>query len=118
MPIGHLRFLAIAVCAMLINAAQAQATWVLEGAKIYPAPDMTPINGGKVVIAGTKIKAIPAPSDMRTPAATRAPECNGGIIVAGFQNSHVHFTSDEYLDAAHQPAEALLREIAKAEGGS
>ena len=37
----------------------------------------------------------------------RLPQCQGGVVVAGFQNSHVHFTGDEFVDARHQPAEAL-----------
>jgi len=40
-------------------------------------------------------------------AATKAPQCNGGVIVAGFQNSHVHLIGDEFRDARHQQAEAL-----------
>lgn len=107
MSISHLRFLMIGFAGILAPAVQAQAPWVLEGAKLYPAPDTTPISGGKVVVVGTKIKAIADPSDVHVPAVTKAPECNGGVIVAGFQNSHVHFTSDEYLDAGHQAAEAL-----------
>jgi imidazolonepropionase-like amidohydrolase len=78
----------------------------LDAAKIYPAPDRVPISG-KVVIAGTKIQSVVPASQTRATAATRAPQCNGGVVVAGFQNSHVHFTSDEFLDARHQPAEAL-----------
>ena len=99
--------LVVALTVMLAPAAEAQATWVLEGAKIYLAPDAPAIIGGKILIAGTKIKAIAGSSDARVPAAAKAPECNGGIVVAGFQNSHVHFTGDEYVDAAHRPAEAL-----------
>jgi imidazolonepropionase-like amidohydrolase len=41
----------------------------------------------------------------------KSPECSGGVVVAGFQNSHVHFTGDEYADAGHQPAEALTRSV-------
>jgi imidazolonepropionase-like amidohydrolase len=113
MSISHSRFLLIAFAGMLAPAAQGQATWALDAAKIYPAPDVPPINGGKVVVDGSKIKAIAGASDVRAPAATKAPECNGGVIVAGFQNSHVHFIGDEYLDAGHQPAEALTGALAQ-----
>ncbi len=74
--------------------------------KIYPAPDMAPISG-KVVIAGTKIQSVIPASETSTVATTRAPQCQGSVVVAGFQNSHVHFTSDEFIDARHQPAKAL-----------
>ena len=40
------------------------------------------------------------------PKGTRTSECRG-VVVAGFQNSHVHFMEDVWNDAAHAPAERL-----------
>jgi imidazolonepropionase-like amidohydrolase len=101
----RLEILIVAVAGLLAPAAQAQQAWALEATKIYPAPDKSPISG-KVVIAGTKIQSVVSAS-APSMAATKVPRCNGGVIVAGFQNSHVHFTSDEFHDARHQRAEAL-----------
>lgn len=101
-----LKILIVALAGLLAPVVQAQQTWALDAVKIYQAPDMAPISG-KVVIAGTKIQSVVPASETHAMAAARAPQCQGGVIVAGFQNSHVHFTSDEFLDARDQPAEAL-----------
>jgi imidazolonepropionase-like amidohydrolase len=101
--------LVVALAGLLTPVAQAQQTrqsWALDAAKIYVAPD-TPAITGQVVIAGTKIQSVAPASGKRAVAATRAPRCNAGVLVAGFQNSHVHFTGDEFRDARHQRAEAL-----------
>jgi hypothetical protein len=34
-----------------------------------------------------------------------------GVVVAGFQNSHVHFTERKFENAAHAPAEQLERDL-------
>jgi imidazolonepropionase-like amidohydrolase len=39
--------------------------------------------------------------------AARLPACDGGIVTAGFQNSHVHFTEAKFADAASKPAAEL-----------
>ena len=39
--------------------------------------------------------------------ATKTPQCNGGVVVAGFQNSHVHLIGDEFRDARQQRPEVL-----------
>ena len=39
--------------------------------------------------------------------AERLPACDGGTVVAGFQNSHVHFTEAKFADAAAKPAAEL-----------
>jgi imidazolonepropionase-like amidohydrolase len=108
----RLKILVVALAGLLTSAAQAQQTqqtqqsWALDAAKIYLAPD-TPAITGQVVIAGAKIQSVAPASGKRAVAATKAPQCNAGVVVAGFQNSHVHFTGDEFRDARHQPAEAL-----------
>jgi len=37
----------------------------------------------------------------------RQSQCDGGVVVAGFQNSHVHFTADEFANARHASTAAL-----------
>ncbi|MGH8178692.1 MAG: amidohydrolase family protein [Steroidobacter sp.] len=103
---GCIRILIVALAGSFAPSLQAQQIWTLEGVKIYPAPDVAPISG-KVLIAGAKIRSVAPASDTRAATATKAPECQGGVIVAGFQNSHVHFTSDEFLSAGRQSAQAL-----------
>lgn len=98
--------LLVVLAALFAPAAHAQQSWALDAKKIYPTPDTSPISG-RVVIAGTKIESVAPASDKRSIAATKAPQCNGGVVVAGFQNSHVHFTGDEFREARNQRAEAL-----------
>ena len=105
----RVEILVVALAGLLTPVAQAQQTqqsWALDAAKIYLAPD-TPAVTGQVVIAGAKIQSVAPASGKRAVAATRAPQCNAGVVVAGFQNSHVHFTGDEFRDARHQRAETL-----------
>jgi imidazolonepropionase-like amidohydrolase len=86
--------------------AQGQQTWALDATKIYLAPDVA-ATSGRVVIAGSKIDSVAPASGKRATAARRASQCSGGVVVAGFQNSHVHFTGDEFRAARDQQPEAL-----------
>lgn len=45
------------------------------------------------------------------PAGARESSCAGGVIAAGFQNSHVHFTGEQFNDAGNQAPEALTRRL-------
>jgi imidazolonepropionase-like amidohydrolase len=38
-------------------------------------------------------------------------ECRGGVLMAGFQNSHVHFIEPRWADAAHQRASKLAQSL-------
>ncbi|HKU17455.1 MAG TPA: amidohydrolase family protein [Steroidobacteraceae bacterium] len=78
----------------------------MDASKIYLSPDQPAISG-QVVIASTKIASVAPSSGKRATATARAPQCNGGVIVAGFQNSHVHLLGDEFRDARQQRADAL-----------
>lgn len=102
----RLEILVAALAGLCVPVAQAQQSWALDAAKIYLAPDVPAISG-QVVFASTKIESVAPASGKRAMAANKAPQCNGGVIVAGFQNSHVHFTGDEFRDARHQRPEAL-----------
>jgi len=102
----HVKILLVALAGLLAPVAQAQQRWALDAVKIYPAPD-APAVSGQVVIASSKIESVAPASGKHAMAATKAPQCNGGVIVAGFQNSHVHLIGDEFRDARHQQAEAL-----------
>lgn len=100
------QMLVVALAGLLAPVARAQQSWALDAVKIYSRPDV-PALSGQVVIAGAKIQSVAPASDKRATGATRAPQCNGGVIVAGFQNSHVHFTGDEFRDARNQRADEL-----------
>lgn len=95
----------LAVAGLVTSGAHAQQTWTLSGAKIYPAPDSPPTRG-RVVIAGPKIESVIA-GEPRATSTTERSSCDGGVIVAGFQNSHVHFTGEEFSNARQRPAAQL-----------
>lgn len=100
------KILGFTLAGLLVPVAQAQQNWAVDAVKIYEGPD-TPAISGQVVMAGTRIQSVVPAAIKRAPVASKAPQCNGGVIVAGFQNSHVHFTGDEFRDARQQPAAAL-----------
>lgn len=93
--------------------AQAQSAWVLEGTKVYADPATPAVRDGRVVIRGTKIAQLATADAAGLPTIKRAPQCNGGVIVAGFQNSHVHFNDDSLRGADRQPREALNAVLAR-----
>ena len=93
----------------LTGAAPAHAadTWQLNAAKLYTAPDAPAIADGVVVIRDGKVVAAGARKTVRIPEGARVSECSGGVVTAGFQNSHVHFMEAVWNDAAHAPADRL-----------
>jgi imidazolonepropionase-like amidohydrolase len=88
----------------------AGASWTLDGTTIYPAPDAPAVRNGRIVISGDKIQSVTNRPDANKPSTTPAAECNGGIIMAGFQNSHVHFIGDQFDHA--RPAQELSNALA------
>jgi imidazolonepropionase-like amidohydrolase len=83
----------------------------LVGAKIYPAPAEKPIPNGVVLVRGGKIVAVGEKNKVKIPAGASILDCSGKIVVAGFQNSHVHFTETKWIDAAHLPAAQITKQL-------
>jgi len=87
------------------------AALVLSGATIYPSPDAAPIRDGTVVIEGDRIIAVGRRASVPTPAGAEVIDVSGAFIVAGFTNSHVHFTQPRWEGAAQQPAVKLSQDL-------
>jgi imidazolonepropionase-like amidohydrolase len=83
------------------------ADLVLTGATVYTAPGANPITDAIVVVRDGKIVYVGKNDKKHTPRSARLLECSGKVIVAGFWNSHVHFTEDAWKDAAGAPADKL-----------
>jgi imidazolonepropionase-like amidohydrolase len=83
----------------------------LVGAKIYPSPTDKPIVGGIVLVRNGKIVAVGDQRKVRIPKSTRTLDCSGLILVAGFWNSHVHFTESKWENANSLSAAQLARQI-------
>jgi imidazolonepropionase-like amidohydrolase len=83
----------------------------LVGGIIYPDPSSTPISKGVVLIKDGKILAVGTARDVPIPRGFDAVDCTGKTIVAGFWNSHVHFTEPKWQNAAALPSAQLTLQL-------
>ncbi|MDR7335964.1 amidohydrolase family protein [Roseateles asaccharophilus] len=79
----------------------------LRGVKLYPAPDAAPIHDGVVLLRDGRIVAVGPRDAENTNVPSLAPECEGGVLVAGFQNSHVHLNGPAFAKATGAKAATL-----------
>ena len=86
-------------------------TLALVGARIYPSPSENPIDDGVVLIRNGRVVAVGARGRIRVPRNARRLDCAGLTLVAGFWNSHVHFTEIKWEQAASLPASQLTRQL-------
>ena len=90
------------------SAANAQ-TLALVGGSVYASPDAAPLANAAVITSNGVITAIGNRSEVQIPQDARVIDCTGKTVVAGFWNSHVHFTQALWKNAGTAPA-ALLAE--------
>jgi imidazolonepropionase-like amidohydrolase len=83
----------------------------LVGGTIYPAPFQPPISNGVVLIENGKIIKVSAKANLQFPPGVETIDCTGRTIVAGFWNSHVHFTEPKWENAANLPATQLTKQL-------
>ncbi len=86
-------------------------TLVLVGGSVYASPDAAPLSDAVVVTINGVITAIGSRSDVKIPADARTIDCTGKTVVAGFWNSHVHFTQRAWNNAGAAPAAALVEHM-------
>jgi imidazolonepropionase-like amidohydrolase len=86
-------------------------TLALVGATVYPSPTAAPIRDAVVVASDGVITAVGPRNDAQVPKDARVIDCTGKAIVAGFWNSHVHFTESVWNSAAGGPAAALEKHM-------
>jgi imidazolonepropionase-like amidohydrolase len=84
-----------------------EGAMLLRASRIYMAPDKPPIDDGAILVKDGRILAIGAADTVATRGAKEYEACGGGIVTAGFQNSHVHFMGDPFLNAGNRPAAEL-----------
>jgi imidazolonepropionase-like amidohydrolase len=115
--IGNLRstvFFAFLLGAASVSVAASAQTLALVGGRVYTSPDSAPLLDAVVLASGGVISAIGSRSEIQLPNDARVIDCTGKTIVAGFWNSHVHFTQAVWKSAASGPAaplEAHMREM-------
>jgi imidazolonepropionase-like amidohydrolase len=90
-----------------IGATANAQTLALVGGKVYASPDAAPLDDAVVLTANGVITAIGSRSDVQVPSDARVIDCAGKTVVAGFWNSHAHFTEAVWRDAASAPAAPL-----------
>ena len=90
-----------------IGATANAQTLALVGGKVYASPDAAPLDDAVVVTANGVIAAIGSRSDVQIPSDARVIDCTGKTVVAGFWNSHVHFTEAVWKNAGSAPAAPL-----------
>jgi len=85
----------------------ADATLALVGGNVYKSPDASPLSDAVVLTSGGVITAIGSRSQVQIPKDARVVDCSGKTVVAGFWNSHVHFTQAVWRDATSAPVAVL-----------
>ncbi len=84
---------------------------VLLGTRIYVSPFQGPIGDGVVIIRDGKIAAAGTRAQVPVPEGLGILDCRGMTIMAGFQNSHVHFSEPKWNDAGKLPADQLTSQL-------
>ncbi|QOZ26552.1 amidohydrolase family protein [Bradyrhizobium sp. CCBAU 51753] len=98
----------------LLGSAVASAdaeTVVLRGGSLYASPDAAALPDAVVVMTDGVISAVGKSGDVQVPADARVIDCSGKTIVAGFWNSHVHFTEPVWRNAGAAPAAPLTQHM-------
>lgn len=80
---------------------------MLAADKLYLAPDVAPLEDALVVMSDGKISAVGTRGQVRVPPNASVSACGGGVVLSGFQNSHVHLLGEGLFDAKSQSDEAL-----------
>ncbi len=88
-------------------------TFVLQATRIYASPDSEPIDAGVVLIRDGRIVAVGKPDEGPASPTARTLGCPAGVVVAGFQNSHVHFTEPHWYRAADKPRQELEQHLSR-----
>lgn len=84
-----------------------QACAAVVGASIITAPDAEPIRGGTVVWCGGVIREVGPTSKVLVPDGATVIDGTGATVVAGYWNTHLHFTERAFEGAASQDAAVL-----------
>jgi imidazolonepropionase-like amidohydrolase len=109
--------LGAAFCFLIFNLAASTSSaeetqpLALVGAKVYSSPSAAPLLNAVVLTAGGVITEIGERGAVQVPKDARVIDCTGKAVVAGFWNSHVHFTQPSWDNAATAPAAALESHI-------
>jgi imidazolonepropionase-like amidohydrolase len=85
--------------------------FALTGGKIYTSPDRAAIDSGVLLIRGGLIVAVGRADAVSIPSGAETLDCSGLAVLAGFWNSHVHFTEPHWSGADTISAVSLTRHL-------
>lgn len=88
-----------------------EAPRFITGTRVYVSPDTPPLQNAWVLMQDGAIRAVGASNAAPPQGAQNDAACSGGVIVAGFQNSHVHFAHESFVKAASKPAAELEKAL-------
>ncbi|UGY15368.1 amidohydrolase family protein [Bradyrhizobium septentrionale] len=106
-----LRVALVVVGSVLASVAVHAETVVLRGGSVYASPDAAALPDAVIVMTDGVISAVGKSGDVTLPSDSRVIDCTGKTIVAGFWNSHVHFTQNVWRGAGAAPAAALTQHM-------
>ena len=87
----------VALCLILAPTLVRAADIAIVGAKVYPAPDAVAIPDAVVLVHGGRILAVGPQADVSIPPSFAVLQPRGGVVTAGFWNSHVHLIASGLL---------------------
>jgi imidazolonepropionase-like amidohydrolase len=88
----------------------ARGTLAIEHARIYVSPTDPPIDDGTVLVREGVIAAVG--SQVAVPPDAQIVPCDHCVVIAGFWNTHVHFTEPKWSMAQWKSAAALNPQLA------
>jgi imidazolonepropionase-like amidohydrolase len=102
---------ALLCCVLAVSPGAIAQTLVLKGGSVYASPEATPIADAVIVTSAGVITAVGPAGEVQIPPDARVIDCSGKTIVAGFWNSHVHFSEAVWRNAASAPAAPLTQHM-------
>jgi imidazolonepropionase-like amidohydrolase len=100
--------LVVALVGSAVASVTARAeTLVLKGGSVFASPEAEPLPDAVIVVTDGVISAVGRANEIQIPQDAGVIDCTGKTVVAGFWNSHVHFTQAVWRDAANGPAAPL-----------
>lgn len=105
----RLALVAVAACGSTPHTSTPVDRYVITAQKIYTSPDAPAVEHGWVEVQGDQILAV---GTGKAPDVRHDDTCSGGVITAGFHNSHVHFVAPDFADSANKTAAQLEPAVA------
>jgi imidazolonepropionase-like amidohydrolase len=106
--------LGTSLVALFMASTSIAAELVITDAKVYPAPGVAPIENASVLIRDDRIVSVAPAGEVDAGKDAEVIDAKGGAVLAGFWNSHVHFTEPKWAGAANLPPlrlQSQLREM-------